>query len=141
MNADFWMGSFIGTMLALGLILLVVGLANKNATKGTDSAVKSNERAHDLLEERNEIDREKNIILGSIATALEQTGKPTDPEIITCVNDLILAAHRKESVIPITPWGGFPKPRAAAFVINMNATMVNSMITRGLRIHRKEEAK
>jgi hypothetical protein len=75
MSLDFWMGAFIGTMLALGLILLVVGRANSNATKKAGDVVASNERAHDLLEERNQIGREFNHLALKMAVMLTKMKK------------------------------------------------------------------
>lgn len=152
MTLEFWMGAFIGTLIALALILVIVGRANRISARAGEIAERLNQRTLDLLEERNEIQRNQGVTFGSIATAMEENYaiaketlavmkglNPDDPDRIRSIGDLIVVAHLKQSVhIPGHP--AWPRPQPAAFVLNRNAATVDMLIRTGLRVYRKEGA-
>lgn len=152
MTLEFWMGAFIGTLIALGLILVIIGRANHISARAREIAEKANGRTLDLLEERNEIQRDQGVAFDRIAIAMKESSgiaKETlavmkglhsdDPDRIRSFGDLIVVAHLKQSVhIPGHP--AWPRPQPAAFVLNRSAATVDMLIRNGLRVYRKEGA-
>jgi hypothetical protein len=66
------MGAFIGGISVLVLVVAAIRFGTKGADRSREIAADMNKRTLDLLEDRNEIQREQSVTLGSIASALEE---------------------------------------------------------------------
>lgn len=62
------------------------------------------------------------------------------PTKIETLLDLVTLVHLKKSVT-VPGWGGFQRPKAAAFILNMSGAIIHRMMVSGMFVYEPKESK